>query len=367
MLDNLVLGKEGLKLDIKGAGEADFSFIWLRDNARDEASFDSQNHQRELYTAALPPAIRPLNARISDDGSALVLDWHDVDLEVRYDAAYLAAYCKPDYRTALPQPTTWDADSLKEDDVTMAYSDLKNEAGITDMLGRVARYGFAFVKGAPRSTNPVRHVAESIGYVRRTIFGEVFEFESNANMADSAYSSKELRPHTDGTYSHDAPGIQILLSLNYKSSGGASILVDGAHINKLFRKSSPEIYADMTRIDVTGIYKGDGVVLRASRPMLRCDKQGQLVQVSFNNYDRDTVRLENDEMRRLYECIRRFDARINDPANQWRHILKPGEMLVFDNWRVLHGRGSFTGMRRMAGAYVNREDFESKLRLLSIV
>lgn len=51
---------------------------------------------------------------------------------------------------------------------------------------------------------------------------------------------------------------------------------------------------------------------------------------------------------------------------------------VFDNWRVLHGRGAFTGKRRMAGGYskyisrlfgagltmtVNRDDFISKFKL----
>ena len=48
---------------------------------------------------------------------------------------------------------------------------------------------------------------------------------------------------------------------------------------------------------------------------------------------------------------------------------------VFDNWRLLHGRGAFTGIRRMAGGYsgcsrarcertltppVNRDDWASR-------
>ena len=36
-------------------------------------------------------------------------------------------------------------------------------------------------------------------------------FESNNDMADSAYTQDELRPHTDSTYSNDAPGLQLLL------------------------------------------------------------------------------------------------------------------------------------------------------------
>jgi hypothetical protein len=30
----------------------------------------------------------------------------------------------------------------------------------------------------------------------------------------------------------------------------------------------------------------------------------------------------------------------------------------------MHGRGAFTGLRRMCGGYVNREDVESRLRQL---
>ena len=181
-------------------------------------------------------------------------------------------------------------------------------------------------------------------------------------MADSAYTPKELRPHTDGTYSHDAPGVQLLLCVDYNAEGGESIMVDGARIAAELKASQPQIHADLTRIGVTGLYKGDGVELRARRPILRLDDSGALAQVSFNNYDRDTVRLADDDMRALYAGIRAFDAMANDPSMQWRYTLQPGDMLVFDNWRVLHGRGAFRGQRKMAGAYINREDFESRVR-----
>jgi trimethyllysine dioxygenase len=39
-------------------------------------------------------------------------------------------------------------------------------------------------------------------------------------------------------------------------------------------------------------------------------------------------------------------------------------VLLFDNWRVLHGRAAYQGARRLCGTYLNREDFESRLRLL---
>ena len=83
------------------------------------------------------------------------------------------------------------------------------------------------------------------------------------------------------------------------------------------------------------------------------------MQVSFNNYDRAEFRLENELMINFYKAIKKFDNLVNDSKFQWRHTLKPGELLIFNNWRVLHGRGSFKGKRKMAGCYINMEDFES--------
>jgi trimethyllysine dioxygenase len=34
--------------------------------------------------------------------------------------------------------------------------------------------------------------------------------------------------------------------------------------------------------------------------------------------------------------------------------------VVFDNWRVLHGRSGFSGQRTMCGAYISRDAFRSK-------
>ena len=84
MLKDLVLGDDMLTLSINEGAATGFDYFWLRDNARDPESFDSRSHQRELYTAAVDPMIRPKAARLSDDGAALILDWPDLDIEAHY-------------------------------------------------------------------------------------------------------------------------------------------------------------------------------------------------------------------------------------------------------------------------------------------
>ena len=61
----------------------------------------------------------------------------------------------------------------------------------------------------------------------------------------------------------------------------------------------------------------------------------ELSQVSFNNYDRAEFRMENELMLKFYEAITQFDNLANNIEYQWRHILKPGELLIFNNWSKL--------------------------------
>ena len=178
-------------------------------------------------------------------------------------------------------------------------------------------------------------------------------------MADSAYTQEELRPHTDSTYSNDAPGLQLLLCCDYKAIGGDSIMVDGFKIANKIKEEDKKVFDILSNIEVPGKYVGDGVILEAKRPILKLNSNKELIQVSFNNYDRAEFRLENELMINFYKAIKKFDSLVNDSEFQWRHTLKPGELLIFNNWRVLHGRGSFQGKRKMAGCYINMEDFES--------
>ena len=70
-------------------------------------------------------------------------------------------------------------------------------------------------------------------------------------------------------------------------------------------------------------------------------------------------------MAAFYRALKLFNRLINDPANEITMRLAPGTALLFDNWRTLHGRRAYQGYRRLCGAYLNKEDFDSKLRVLT--
>jgi trimethyllysine dioxygenase len=61
---------------------------------------------------------------------------------------------------------------------------------------------------------------------------------------------------------------------------------------------------------------------------------------------------------------RKWAALVRDSQYEYWCQLTPGRVVVFDNWRVMHGRSAFTGKRRICGGYVNRDDFISKFKVL---
>lgn len=359
LIDALLETETGLVLTWKDQSRSEYDYFWLRDNARDSKSFNSQSHQRELYTATLSLDIRPLQAELCADGASIHITWPGSEQPIQYAADFLFEYREPRDEYLYREASLW-TDSIEP--TALNYSSLDDSKEQEKLVSELQRMGFCIVRDCPRDISSVEAVAGLLGYVRETIFGGVWQFEDNQEMADSAFTSDALRPHNDGTYSHDAPGLQLLLCMDRNASGGDSVLVDGFQVAEQLKSQDPALYQDMSEIELTGIYKGDGHVLRSSRPVFRHDQSNRLVQMTFNNYDRDTIRLSEQVMRRAYEGIIAIDQLLNLRENQWRYVLEEGEMLIFDNWRLLHGRTAYQGKRRMGGTYVNREDFESRLR-----
>ena len=259
----------------------------------------------------------------------------------------------------------WDKQSINKAELEIKFDELEKNEGFKNLLQTIKTYGFSIINNCPTEMKTVEDIANKIGYVRNSIFGDLWNFESNTEMADSAYTQEELRPHTDGTYNHDAPGLQLLLCCEYEAEGGESIMVDGFKIAKILRENHGTSYNILSEIDIPGRYFGDGVELIAKRPVFKF-RNKKLIQVSFNNYDRGDFRLPNNKINDFYNAIRAFDKLANAKEMQWRQILKPGQLLIFNNWRVLHGRSEFSGKRKMSGCYINKEDFESVCRMNSI-
>ena len=69
----------------------------------------------------------------------------------------------------------------------------------------------------------------------------------------------------------------------------------------------------------------------------------------------------------VYRAYRKLAVLIRDPAFEIRVRLAPGNLVAFDNHRMLHGREAFdpdVGPRRLQGCYVDGDELLSRIRVL---
>lgn len=349
-----------------GAVETVLSWRWVRDHGEDEASFDPATQQRRVYAigADAPKAALSCELAIRDDRDVVAITWPEAPEQTWISQATLLALLGGAPRSDLRLWNTPDAAAVTKGNVAQVLAD---DGALAGWLGDVRSVGYGLLGGFTGEKPEVVELASRIGYVRETIFGGTWELSADvAEHDDTAYTQTFLAPHTDGTYSHDAPGLQMFCCVDRAGTGGESIVVDGFALAEAMRTEFPEDFAILTTVSVPAHYIEPGVELRAARPAIRLDSSGQVAQVSLNNYDRSPMLLPPGEMEAFYRAYGRLNELANDQS-RWMSIrLEPGDVLINDNWRVLHGRQAYTGARRFIGCYLNHEDFESRLRVLNL-
>jgi trimethyllysine dioxygenase len=351
-------------LDVRsGSATTTLSWRWVRDHGEDPTSFDERTGQRRIYALGgpEPSAARSAELGHTDTTAAVHFTWDDHEptwITVRTMARLLDP--PPDVAA---QP--WS--SPEQAHVTpVAVADvLADTSALTAAIRDLEVHGFARMTGFEGAHPEVDALAHRLGYPQTTIFGSTWELASDLDEHDdSAYSQSFLAPHTDGTYSSSTPGLQMFCCVERTGTGGESVVVDGLAIAETLRRDYPDDFDVLTTVPVPAHYREPGVELQASRPAIRLDQHGNFLQLSMNNYDRSPMHLPADQMAAFYRAYHQLHELANDQS-RWLSIrLEPGDVLVNDNWRVLHGRLAYTGARRFFGCYIGHEAFQSRVRTL---
>jgi trimethyllysine dioxygenase len=342
-----------------------FSPFWLRDHCHSRESLHPDTLQRQVDTFAIPADIAPEKLELGEGGATLRIVWkHDGSTSV-LPATFLWDITQHSGRPSAPRRRLWDRESLGGNFPTVSHAQIMSgDEGLLRWLALVEEYGFALASEVPPTLEATKELVTRIGYVRETIFGGMWDFTANLAFKDTAYTSAAIGPHTDGTYSIDSPGYQLFHCLKFDGSGGESTLVDGFKVAEEIARTDPIAFEVLSTVKVPAQYLGDGVHLRAEHPVIELDQHGDFSQIAYNNYDRAPFSLPAARMSAFYRALKLFNRKINDPSNEITMRLAPGTALLFDNWRTLHGRRAYQGYRRLCGAYLNKEDFDSKVRVL---
>ncbi|MCJ1308835.1 hypothetical protein MMC25_002490 [Agyrium rufum] len=385
-----------------------FDPLFLRDACSCSRCVNESTKQKNFETAQIPLDIRIRTWTILEDVDQIRIAWEndipDWDRSHRsvYSISWLQGQRNVRARMGVShnvhQRTLWDKEIMSRirpvyDAREYIYSDVY----LKSALEALERYGVIFLENAGQDPSMVIKIANRIGPMRQTLYGSTWDVKSVSSAKNVAYTSTHLGLHMDLLYMADPPGLQVLHCINAGSVGGESLFSDSFYAWERLQMHDPDLADEFAAFPVTYQYKNDGHWYQHTHPTIQFgknwgpgvfatssgDESGRLsmyeainwsppFQAPFQRYVGG--RGENEatatvlSLRKYVQGAKIFKSLIEEDRALYRETLKPGEAVIFNNRRVLHGRTAFEvekGKERwLRGAYVDTDPWRSKLRAL---
>ena len=358
---------QALEVSWNDAQMCAFPLVWLRDNCDCPRCLHPDTQERIFDLLTVPERLRVASAGLTGQGAVMVL-WGDDGHASKYETDWLRSYAADALAdgTARPDTVLWDS-ALSGGIPRFDYGAvMDSEEGLGAWLTALLSHGIAVVSDTPRRDREVLRVAERIAYARRSNFGEHFEVRADRNPINNAYTALKLHNHTDLCNWERPPGYQFLHCLENAAMGGESTLVDGFCAADALRRTDANAFNRLSTTPLLYRYHDTECDLRFRGPVIRLDEGGRFEQIRFNFGLFGVQSLPADQMTEVYSAYRKYAQLVRDDHFQIRFKLEPGDLLTFDNWRVLHGRQAYqpsTGTRHLQGCYVDRDEVLSRLRM----
>lgn len=359
--------ESGLAVTFPSGESVSYPWLWLRDNA--PSSFHPQTEERIFDLSSVEPSMKPVRVRAWEGGVGIVWSQNaDEDLLPRQ---FFEAY-RPGRRRDDPAdiaPVLWDG-AIAFDAVPRhaAAAILRDDAALLAWLKATAAYGLSIVDGLEDDPAAGQRVAERIAFLRQTNFGTTFEVISKPNPNNLAYTPVALPLHTDLANQEVPPGYQFLHCIANGAKGGGSTFADGFAVAAALKAEDSEAYRLLCEVEIPFRFHDADYDIRGRFPVIVTNRQGEVAELRFNAHLVDVIDLPAELAAPFYAAYRKLMAMIRSQRFTIAYRLQAGEMAVFDNRRVLHGRQAFdpnTGRRHLRGCYVDRGEFLSRIRVLS--
>lgn len=356
--------------------ESRYHSIWLRENAADETTVNPATRERILDLSTLTSWPEITGAEI-DEAGALCVDFAPEGRRLRFHPGWLRAH---DYDNAddpeapLVPVTTWQRDSEDGPDTLDATGLLDTEAGskeeeailapaLTSILGK----GLVRLRNLPIEPGSLEAIAQRIGPVRPTNFGLLFNVKAKPNPDSNAYTSIALPPHVDLPTREYQPGMQMLHCLENSVKGGEAVMLDGFAVAEALRERHPDTFTTLTQVRWCFANTAKTTDYVWYSPMIRLDERGELLEVRIADFLRGPLQTRFEDVEPAYEALMVLQKMLHDPAFAIRFTYQPGDLVIFDNRRLLHARDAFegtSGHRWLQGCYMERDEIRSRYRMV---
>ena len=346
--------------------------LWLLENAVGAGGVDPATKE-----GLLDPADHDLNARVEsatilDDGSVSVT-FSPSGVQAAFHPGWLHHVGANNHRSNrwLPETRAWSAGEFEEPLTHDGPSVLADEAARRAWLNDLVGWGLARLRNLPDDPDIALELAGHIGAVRDTNFGPIWDVKADITLAGSADTNStantnlRLGPHTDLPTRETPPGFQFLHCYANEAQGGNSTMADGLAVTAALQGEHPEDYEALTTLHWVFFNRGPGIDHRWSGPMIDLGVDGSPLTLRAFYPVRAFPDMATEDMPRAYAAMQRFSSMAASDRFRIDYPFQVGDLVGFDNRRILHGRDPFSagGRRHLRGIYIDHDEVLSATRV----
>ena len=335
--------------------------LWLRERVNNQELLDQNTGQRLYDPSDLNHGLKIRKALIKNknlnvqfsDGIESVYQIDDLIKEINKNL--------PNKNISL-----WNS-KIKSKPISKFQPNMFNEKKGFFCLEKFYKYGFLILKKSPAKKNFIIKFANFIGNIRPTNFGVLFNVQSVKKASDLAYTTHSLSAHTDNPYRKPIPGIQILHCIKNDSKGGHSTLTDGFAVAEYLRRKHKNFFKLLTTVKIRFTYISKNTFLENWGETIELDKDGSLKKIRLSPRLDYVPVLKKEELDKFYKARSFFIKLCNSKKFMIEFKLEPGDIMLMDNYRTLHGRTSYNmkvGERHLQGCYIDHDSADSKMKIL---
>lgn len=387
----------------QGDWSMELSKQYLRDICRCSKCISPSSGRKTFATCDVPaaPQLRDPDTesiKLSADGSLEITWEHDFLTGDKHISVYpkiflnrLAKYNGRAYNPARPRRTPWD-DALfthnMESRIITYHGWMQGGLHFAQAISNLLIYGLVFMRGVPQSRHAVQGIAEKIGHLSSTIRGLTWDVISQPEEEHLEGKNQYLRLHQDLLYCYKPPRVKFLHCVKNDCQGGVSLFSDGLCAAVRLKREDMRSFKALSEQSVTYSYENAGNYLESRRRVIHKSTGPDSLTVSWSPafqgafqgafrikenpkpwlprktspHDQAEPGSEHKALQVWSSAARAFRDRVESPEHVVKYRLRPGDCVIFDNSRILHGRtevDASAGLRHLRGAYVDEETLRS--------
>ncbi|RZF40321.1 hypothetical protein LSTR_LSTR006930 [Laodelphax striatellus] len=351
-----------------------FPFVWLRDNCQCPKCFHPPSNSRVIHIQQFNFDAVPKKTEISENH--VHIEWTD-----KHVSDYPLSWLIERQFTEIGRKTwkenygrrkqlSWTAKDFSRILKTFKFNKiLENDNELYDWLEVLAARGVAIVEGAALKEGEVTKLADRVAFLKKTQYGEVFRVEAKPDTTNVAYLNGPLQLHTDLPYYEYKPGVNLLHCIIKAEEGGENQLSDCLAVAKAIKSTNPGTYSILkdTPVIWSDLCTEEGRSFHSVHisPIIKENEDGIIERINFSQPQRDShLNIPLEKVQCWYNALRMFSQKLYSPEYCVEYMLEPGQILTFDNLRLVHGRMHYEGGRLIEGAYLDWDHIYSRLRIL---